>query len=59
MTKTDKSLPKNKPFASKSITVQIDIYRNGARVMTLPSGFGKSKIEVIETENYQLTVRYT
>lgn len=48
----------DKPFASKVLSVQLDIYRDGTRVTVVPSGFKSARIEVTETADYRLSVRY-
>jgi hypothetical protein len=60
MSTTDRSsiLPRSEPFGRKSTVVNIDIYRDGSRVMTLPSGFRAAKIVLVETPDYQLRVDY-
>jgi len=51
-------LPQSEPIGRKSTVVNVDIYRDGSRVMTLQSGFRAAKIVLVETPDYRLRVDY-
>ena len=51
--------PNGRPYATKTVSVVVDIYKDGTRVLTLPSGFTNYNIRIIERSDEYLNVSYT